>query len=95
MTLHLTLPPELETRLRTEAERRGEPTDVLAVRLLDQHLPAAERTRAAIEMLTRWASDAGELSDEEAEANAGVLKALDADRPSNRSLFGDLAGPRP
>lgn len=95
MILQLTLPPELEARLRTEATRRGEPADMLAVRLLDQHLPAAERVRAAVEMLTRWADEADELTDEAAAANADVLKMLDTDRPSNRPLFGDLTGPRP
>lgn len=58
--------------------------------LLDQHLPAA--ARAAVEMLTRWADEADEMTDETAAAKADALKALDADRPSNRPLFSHLNG---
>jgi hypothetical protein len=91
MPLALTLPPEVETRLRSEAERSGESVDAVAVRLLDRHLPAADRPVAAVELLRRWASEADTLSDAEAGENAAVLRALDADRPADRPLFPDLA----
>lgn len=41
MTLQITLPSELEERLRQEAERRGQGEETVALRVLDQHLPAA------------------------------------------------------
>lgn len=88
MSLELDLPPELETRLRSEAERRGEPVNAVAVRLLDQHLPATREK--AVELLQRWAAEAEQLSEQEAAENADVLRALDADRPSDRPLFTDL-----
>ena len=39
MTLNLTLLPELEERLRQEAERRGASLDEIAIEFLDKHLP--------------------------------------------------------
>ena len=47
MTVQLTLPPELEARLRREAERRGQPAESVALRLLEQHLPPPDDRRAA------------------------------------------------
>jgi hypothetical protein len=92
MTLQLTLPPELEERLRVEAERRGQPSESVALRLLDQHLPPApdDRRAAAIALLHRWMEEDAALSSEEASANADVLRALDEDRPSYRKLFTGL-----
>ena len=92
MTFELTLPPDLEERLRQEAERRGQPTESVALRLLDEHLPpvADDRRAAAIAMLHRWIEEDAALSPEEASANADVLRALDEDRPSYRKLFTDL-----
>jgi hypothetical protein len=90
MTIALTLPPEVEARLRSEADRRGVPADAVAVRLLDEHLPPADRRTAAVELLRRWADEADTLSEAEAGENAAVLRALDADRPADRPLFPDL-----
>ncbi len=94
MTFALTLPAELEARLRSEAERCGQPADALAVQLLDRHLPADRRT-AALELLRGWAEEAEHLTDAEAEENAAVLRAIDASRSSNRSLFPELAEKSP
>src|SRR5438128_352683 len=92
MVLQLTLPLELEARLRQEAERRGQPTESVAFRLLDEHLPAPldERRAAALAMLQRWMEEDAALSPEERSANEEILRALDADRPSYRKLFPDL-----
>lgn len=92
MTLQLTLPPELEERLRQEAERLGEPTESVALRVLDQHLPSAldARRAAAVDLLHRWMEEDAALTPEEAAENADVLRALDEDRPSYRKLFTDL-----
>jgi hypothetical protein len=91
MTLQLTLPPEVEARLRQEAERRGQATEAVALRLLDQHLPPLDDRRAAVGLLQGWMEEDAALSPEEADANAEVLRALDADRPSYRKLFTDLS----
>ncbi len=91
MTIQVTLTPDLESRLRREAERQGLAPDAAALQLLDKHLPPLDRQQAAaLAMLQRWVEDDATLSPEEAAANAGILRALDADRPSHRKLFGDL-----
>jgi len=91
MTLEVTLPPDLEERLRQEAERREQSTESVALRLLDEHLPpvADGRRAAAIALLHRWIEEDAALSPES--ANADVLRALDEDRPSYRKLFTDLS----
>jgi plasmid stability protein len=97
MTLQLTLPPDLDERLRREAERRGQSAESVAVRLLEQHLPPPDdrRAAAAVAMLHRWTDEDATLSPEEAAANAAVLRALDDDRPFDRKLFTDLRGDQP
>jgi hypothetical protein len=92
MVLQLPLPAELEERLRQEAERCGQSTESVALRLLEQHLPPPldERRAAAVALLERWQEEDASLSAEEAAGNADVLRALDADRPSHRKLFPDL-----
>jgi hypothetical protein len=56
MMLQLTLPRELEDRLRQEADRLGQSVEAVAVRVLDQCLPPPldERRSATIAMLHRW-----------------------------------------
>jgi hypothetical protein len=91
MTLQLTLPTELERRLRQEAERRGQPTEFVALGLLDQHLPPLDdRRAAAVAMLCRWTEEDAALTSDEAATNTDVLRALDEDRPSYRKLFTDV-----
>ncbi len=92
MTLQLTLPSELQERLHQEAERRGQPAEAVALRLLDEHLPPPldARRAAAIAMLHQWMEEDAAMSPEEEAANVEVLRALDADRPSYRKLFTDI-----
>jgi hypothetical protein len=92
MSMQLTLPPQLEERLKQEAARRGMTADACANQTLDQHLPPVidERRAAAIAMLERWAREAENMSEQEAAENAGVLRAIDEDRLSDRKLFTDI-----
>jgi hypothetical protein len=92
MPMQLTLPPQLEERLKREAARRGIPADACALQLLEQHLPAPldDRRAAAVAMLQRWAEEDEALSPEEAAENANMLRLLDEDRPSYRKLFTDI-----
>jgi len=94
MTLQITLPSQLEERLRQEATRRGQGEETVALRLLDQHLPPTLDVRgaAAVEMLRAWAKEDEALSAEEMAGNLEVLKAIDEDRPSYRKLFTDHVG---
>src|SRR5436190_18945454 len=97
MTLQLTLPRELEDRLRQVADRLGQPVEAVALRLLDQHLPPPldERRAAAIAMLQRWREEDAALTSEEEADNANLLRLLDEDRPSYRKLFTDILKDEP
>jgi hypothetical protein len=90
--MQLTLPPQLEERLKQEAARRGMTADACAIQTLDQHLPQpiSERAAATIAMLQRWNKEDASLSPEEAAENAELLRLLDEDRPSYRKLFTDI-----
>jgi hypothetical protein len=97
MNLELALPAEMEDRLLHEAKRSGLPRETIALRLLDQHLPSPPdgRQAASIALLEQWTAEDANLSDEEAAANAKVLRQLDLDRPSNRKLFTHLSKDSP
>lgn len=90
MTLHLTLPPPLDERLRQEAQRQGLPADAVTLKLLDEHLPRPERSAVLVAMLQQWQAEDEAMSDEEAAANAEVLRAIDEDRLSDRKLFTEV-----
>jgi nucleoid-associated protein YgaU len=87
MTLNLSLSPDVETRLKAAATRNGQPADQYAVQPLDQHLPPAEPAQTAARMLLRWAEEAEALTDAESAENEQILRAIDADRLSDRKLF--------
>lgn len=91
MTLQITLSAELENRLRLEAERHGISPDAVTLKLLNEHLPADGARNPAVEMLNRWLAEDAALTDDEVASNKSVLRAVDADRLSNRRLFGDVA----
>ena len=90
MTLEITLPAELEERLKKQAERMRLTPDVLTVKLLDQHLPCSEGN-PAVAMLQQWVLEDEAMTAQEREANVAVLRALDEDRLSDRKLFPQLA----
>jgi len=86
MILQLTLSPKLEERLRQEAERHGQPSEAVALRLLDEHLPPLdERRAAAIALLQQWMEE--DAPTEGAEEDDEFFRHLDASRTSNRLLF--------
>ena len=87
MTMQLVLPPQLEERLRREAERQRLPPDALTLRILEKHLPPADRAAAAVAMLQEWIAEDQVMTEEERAANAAVLQAIDKDRLSDRKLF--------
>ena len=90
MTLKLSIPPDVETRLKAAASRNGQPADQYAVQLLDQHLPPAEPNRSAAQMLLNWAKEVESMTDAESAENEKILQAIDADRLSDRKLFTHL-----
>jgi hypothetical protein len=88
MALQLTLPPELEARLRQEAERRGQPTEAVALRLLDEHLPPLNESNRRIQAAKSLeelfaAADAAPEQDD----GYDLLQALDQNRQGERPLF--------
>ena len=85
MTLLLDLPTELEERLVQEAERIGLPTEDIAIKLLDKHLPSGERRKKAMALLQSWIDD----EDEQEQKDTGnyLQQVLDEDRLSDRKLF--------
>jgi hypothetical protein len=90
MPFQLALPPELEQRLQVEATRRGLPAAAVALQVLDQHLPPADRRTAALALLERWARENEQLTDQKLAENASVLRSIDESRPSYRKLFTDV-----
>lgn len=83
MTLQLALPPELEQRLRSEAQRQGLADDVVTVQLLDKYLPPANHRSQTVTLLQSWIDDqAGEV-----DPDYDLLLALDEARTSDRKLF--------
>lgn len=89
MTMQLKLSKQLEERLRQEAQRLGQKEEVVAVQVLDQHLPPAldVRQTAAVALLRTWAEEDEALTAEDLAANAALLQTVDEDRPSHRKLF--------
>lgn len=90
MTLELTLPPELEDRLRKEAERQGLPPDAVTLKLLEQHLPSPDRGAGLQQLFAQWQAEDEAMTEEEMAENLDVLRAIDEDRPSYRKLFTDI-----
>ncbi len=91
MIMQIAMPPELETRFRAEAERRGVSPDVSALRAMFDQLSAVERRAASIAILEHWAVTSEALTDADLAANTEVLRAIDAERPENNKLFPELA----
>jgi hypothetical protein len=85
MTLQLTLPAQLENRLRQEAERQGLSADALTLRLLDKHLPLPDHRAQTVALLQSWI----EGEDDEADQDYDLFHALDEARTSDRKLFPD------
>jgi hypothetical protein len=90
VTLQITLPHDLEGRLRMQAERLQLAPEALTIKLLDEHLPQASRDLVAVSLLQQWSKEDEEISQDEIGSNAAVLRALDEDRLSDRKLFPNL-----
>jgi len=84
MTITLALTSDLERRLKQAAEQEGLSADALALRLLEQHLPPAERRAELVQLLQSWIDDADVA--EQQETGEYLIRVLDEDRPSERKL---------
>lgn len=85
MALTVNLTPELEQRLAEAAAREGVLESDYLLRLLSSHLPPTDRQRALLDLLQGWIDEAP--TDDDAAASDAILRALDADRESDRPLF--------
>lgn len=85
MTISIKLTPELELRLKLEAERRRVSEEQCAAEVLKEHLPSEDRRAEAIALLQSWI-DEGDEQDQR-ETGDFLIQALDEDRLSNRKLF--------
>ncbi len=85
MTLPLTLPPELENRLHREAERQGLPPGAVILKLLDDHLPPADRPATLLALFAQWQAEDELVAD--GDPDYDFFQALDAARTSHRKLF--------
>jgi predicted DNA-binding protein len=85
MTVKVDLSPEIEERLRYEAERSGVPESECIVRILDAHLPSVGRRAQAVALLQSWID--GKDADDQRETGDYLVRVLDEDRLSDRKLF--------
>jgi hypothetical protein len=85
MTLNVQLSPDLEQRLATAAQRQGIPVGQYAARVLEQHVPRAERAAELVAILQSWIDSGDEAS--QRESGDFLIRALDEDRLSDRPLF--------
>lgn len=82
----VTLPPELERRLSVEAAKQGLDVEQLAVKVLDQGLPA-DRKADAVALLQSWIdADDAEAAEQKVTGDF-LIQALDEDRLADRKLF--------
>ncbi len=84
MTMKFTLSPEIEQRLRSEAERQGRSVDAVALQLLDKYLPPTDRRAQTVALLQSWIDGDDE---DDGDSDYDLLKALDDARTSERKLF--------
>jgi len=85
MAITLTLTPDLEERLSQEAARQGLAPESCAMLVLERHLPKGDRREQLVSLLQSWIDEADPR--EQKETGDFLIKALDADRLSDRKLF--------
>lgn len=85
MTLTLHLPPDLEQRLTQEAHRQGRSLDDYTLELLSKSLPPQDHRTELVTLLQTWIDE--EDPEEQRETGEYLIRALDEDRLSDRSLF--------
>ncbi len=87
MMLQLELSPEMDERLRQEAELRKLPVETIVLNLLNERLPPVwneARNAAAVAMLQQWIKEDEKLEEEDDDE---LFRLMDEDRLSDRPLF--------
>jgi len=85
MTLKLSLPTDLELRLRREAQRQGVAAETCAVQVLDKCLPSQEKRAEGVAILQSWIDETDDT--DQKETGDFLVHVLDEDRLSDRKLF--------
>jgi hypothetical protein len=85
MNLTLPLPPELEDRLAQEASRLGVAPADYALRLLEEHVPAANTRHEIVSLLQSWVDEPD--AEEQKQTGNYLIRALDEERTGERKLF--------
>jgi hypothetical protein len=86
----ITLPPDIEERLKGEASRRGLPTDEYVRNLIVDHLPPPPPSGSLIKLLDRW--DAEDATDDPEEIAKRTLEAKELEEGLNRNRL-EMEGP--
>ncbi|MFM7174194.1 MAG: hypothetical protein ACKO4U_14285 [Caldilinea sp.] len=84
MTLTITLADKFERQLEQEAHRFGLSVEQYSAQVLVRHLEEARKRQAAVDLLESWLS--GDAAEQKATGEE-LVRALDKDRLSSRSLF--------
>ena len=85
MTLTLKLTKELEQRLQQAARQQGLPADEYVVQVLDEHLRSTALREELLALLQTWIDE--DNADEQRETGEYLIRALDEDRLSERTVF--------
>ncbi|MGH9769912.1 MAG: hypothetical protein ACREAB_21010 [Blastocatellia bacterium] len=88
MTITLTLAPELEFKLKQEADRRGLPPEQYALEVLNEHIAdsARERAEKLAEMFRQW-------NEEEVDENEALDDEFFRRLEENRITFREITQP--
>lgn len=87
----ISIPPDLEKRLKEEASRRGVGADQCAVELIARALPGAHPNQASLDLLAKW--DAEEATDDPAEIERRRVEAEEFMQSLARSRV-EMEGPQ-
>jgi predicted transcriptional regulator len=85
MALTLQLTPELQARLDQAAKEQNLPAEEYTLRLLEDHLPPADRRAIAIAVLQSWLDESE--AEEQRETGEYLIRVLDEDRPADAPLY--------
>ena len=85
MTLTLNLTPELELYLKQKSEEQGISIEAYTLQLLTEQVLLRDKQSKVVKLLQSWLDE--EDTEEQIETGEYLIRALDADRLSDRKLF--------
>jgi hypothetical protein len=96
MTITIDVPPDIARQLSAEADRQGEDVPEVVRSIVEQRF-AVQNTQPYDPAAAIAALDSFDEGDEEEQRETlnTLMKALDRDRPGQRSIFGEGINPMP